>query len=750
MADILIKGVVRVVVVKFLKNGFGILMVTPVLMEQNDTYSSPTVDKYNIFTIKGNVPDAEVGETFNLQAKEINDPNWGLQYTVMFMNSDVELSTQEDQKIFLSRICTPKQLDALYEAFENPLEVIKNEEIEKLTSIKGLGVTLALKLISKYKATIDYSCAYVELNSLGITDKMIKKLCDVYKSPDILVQKYKENPYIICGVDGIGFKKADDYALKYGVAPDAPERIIAYINYYLETEAQRGNSWVHSKHLIEAFEKDCGVIDRKVTGLCALSMKNLWWSPDKKRVGLMKYRILEQKIAEELMRLHTAPNTFSYPNWEEIITQTEKSVGFEYTDEQKDGVKLVLDNCVSCVTGLGGTGKTTVTKAMVQILNTYHFAQCALSGKASQRMFEVTGYEGFTIHRLLGYELGQFAYNKYNQLPYDIIILDETSMLGGELFLDLIEAIPTGSKLIILGDSGQLSSIGACNVFHDLLTNGTIPCVKLTKIHRQAQKSAIITESINVRKQRELFPRNYVGKKILGELQDLEFDIYKDNTESAKRILMQFKEKLPTVESILDIQVLVAQKTRGDICTYRLNNAIQKMYNPDGENEIELAISKEMKYKVSEGDKVINTVNNYQTISISGKIIPVYNGNIGIVERINKEDELMVINFEGIGRLLITKENWSSIQLGYAITTHKYQGSQAHTVIIGLDYSAFMSLSCEWLYTAITRASKYCVLVGENKAIAYAITQTKTPIKQTFLCEILQSLQEKECQNLHV
>ncbi len=742
MSDILIKGIIRVQRIKFYKDGFGILIVCPVSMESEGKYSSPTLDKYGEFCIKGNVSKIETGDKCSIIGKEFKDPTWGLQYNLTFMNQSVELSTHDEQKTFLSKIVTSNQLTALYQAFENPLEIIKSEDIEKLTKVKGLGLTTAYKLIEKYKATIDYSSAYIKLEAIGLSDSMIKKLCDSYGSPDILVSKFEENPYILCeDVAGIGFKKADEYALKFGIDKFSPLRIKAFIEYYLEEEAQKGNSWVITKKMLDDLRDNLGEISNNILGLTLKDMKNLWWANDKKRIGLNKYFEIETNIAKELMRLLNAKNDFQYFDWEDKIEQIQKNIGFEYTNEQKEGVHLALKNNVICITGLAGTGKTTITKAVLEILKTYPFAQCALSGKAAQRMTEVTGYEGYTIHRLLGFQPPHgFMFDDKNPLDLDMVILDETSMIGGELFLDLIKSIRTGSKLIILGDAGQLSSIGACNVFHDLLTNGTIPTVKLTQIHRQAQKSAVITESYKIRKREQIFDKNYVGKKILGELQDLELDIYSDKSESAKKIIMQFKEKLPTVKSVLDIQILVAMRERGDICTFRLNNAIQKQFNPDGENEVEISLSKELKYKLREGDKVINMKNNYKAINIQGDTMAVFNGNIGMIEKINIEMGLMVINFEGIGRLIIEKSKWNNINLGYVITTHKSQGSAWKCVIVGIDYSSYMSLSCEWLYTAITRAEANCVLVGENKAIRFAISQSKTPIKQTFLCEILKQM----------
>jgi exodeoxyribonuclease V alpha subunit len=741
MSEEKIKGIIEIQGIKYYKDNFGILIVRPVQMEVSDKYINPQLDKLGEFIIKGSVPKVEIGDKYTIVAKQVIDATWGLQYNLIFMNQNYDLSDDFKQKIFLKNILTAKQLESLYETLDNPFMTIQNEDIETLTKVKGIGLTIANKLIQKYKDSIDFSEVYIKLDSLGLTDVMIKRLCESYGSPQVLVEKFEENPYILCeDIDGIGFKRADEYAIKYGIEKISPKRIKAFINYYLKSQANIGNSWVETLTLVDTIISELGDIDKIIIGQTLKDMDTLWWSEDKKRIGLAEIYALEMLIAHHLLRLLNAENNFEFDNWKEIVSELEKNIGFEYTDEQKEGVKIALENNVVVITGLAGTGKTTVTKAMLKTLESYHFCQTALAGRAAQRMAEVTGYEGQTIHRLLCFNPSldpQWAFNEDNPLPYDIVIVDEGSMIGGELFYKLLQAIKTGSKLIILGDYGQLESIGTCNVFHDLLKNGTIPVVKLTKIHRQAQKSAIITESANIRNKHQIFDKDFTGNIILGQLQDLELDIFSDHTETAKRVLMQFKEKFATVGNILDIQVIVPQKEKGDACTYRLNNAIQLMYNKNGANEITLPYSKDKTYCLREGDKIINIKNNYKATDLNGKITPVFNGNIGIIERINEDFDLMVINFTGIGKIVIQRKYWSGIHLGYAITGHKMQGSSAKKVIIGLDYASYMLLTCEWLYTAITRAESYCVLCGENKAVRYAITKSNVATKQTHLKDIL-------------
>lgn len=704
----------------------------------------PKLDKNDCIVVKGNLPEINLYDTYKLVGKLVNDKDHGLQYDIVYMNSDYNLTDKDEQRIFLSHILTDLQMTELYKTLENPFEAIDKEDVQSLMRVRGIGAVTAQRIIDKYQANIDYSKIFVELDGYGLTQSVINKLLDRYHSPDVVVQKIKQNPYILSqDVEGIGWKKADAIALKTGMNKNSDYRIEAYIKHYLREQSEKGHSWAYPNDVLfaveEMLEED---VDQEQFRNILYKMYEdgiLYWDENKSFICLREFYELENNIKDELLRLLNSENQFEYSNYELTLSTLEKHQGWDFTPEQKEAVKLVLNNNVSIITGGAGTGKSVTVKAIVTILKNYEFAQTALAGKAASRLTEVTGNEGYTIHRLLKYSPKTgWGYNKQCPLPEDIIILDETSMVGGELFYQLVQAIKDGAKLIMLGDIGQLEAIGLANIFKDMIDSEIIPVAKLTKIHRQAQKSAIITNSVQVRDGNQITKQGWTGIETRGELQDLIVDIYDEKLFTAKKVMEWFKSEYEQLKNVMDLQVIVPMKEKGDACTFELNNEIQEYYNPYkmGKSQVDITKFKQT-YTLRVGDKVINVKNNYKTINEDGMIIPVFNGYIGIVKSI--EYDYMIIDFDLCGRILVDKKYWGNIELGYSITCHKFQGSQCKTVIVGLDYNAYTLLTKEWVYTALTRAEKKCILCAENAALRYAITNSNITAKQTFLKTMLQN-----------
>ena len=339
-------------------------------------------------------------------------------------------------------------------------------------------------------------------------------------------------------------------------------------------------------------------------------------------------------------------------------------------------------------------------------------------------------------------------------MPCDVVVIDEATMINGSLFLCLLEAIPTGAKVVILGDIQQLTPIGNCQVFNDLLTCGVIKTVKLTKPHRQALRSGIIPLSMEIANNKPIFNNKFTGKQTLGELQDMFLDIHNKDCDLAQLVVEKFKEEMEIYKDVMKVQVCVPMRLRGSLSCYNLNNMIQEVYNPknefvDNEDCIRILMEKgtdeddRREYVLRVNDKVVNTVNNYNTISTNGVKTPIYNGNIGCITSIGS-DGIVTIDFEGIGEVILDKNESKNLELAYAMTTHKLQGSGFDSVIVAMDGSSFIMNNAEQLYTAITRAKKRCTLVGDTTAIRKAILTKEVNKKQTFLCDFLNYLFAEE------
>lgn len=721
---------------------------------------------------KGALPPIDTEKTYYFEVEMVADAKnaYGIGFNVLFMTQKVRLTRVEEQKLFLESILTAHQIDLLYEELIDPFEAIDSGDLFLLSTIKGIGDKTAQKIIETYNhSKTDINAFLILREEFGLTDAAVTKLQEKFHSTDTIITKLRENPYELMAIDGYGFKKCDSLALKGGMAKDAKFRIRAYVEYFLAEQAEsEGNSWVYLKELLHgviefvpSLKKESFATWLKEWSGRVESNENvfLYYDEEQKRIGLKHYRELEENIASEIFRILNAPkkNLRKYSfTIEDAIKECEDENGWEYTDEQKAVIRGILDNNIEIITAKAGSGKTSSVGPIARFCkaNRISIAQTALSGRAASNLSEVTNIDGQTIHRLLEYnpKLG-FIRNKENRLNKDVIIIDEMSMNDNELLYRLLQSVPDGCKVIMLGDIAQLEAIGCGNFLKDCLDTNVAPCYRLTKIHRQAQKSAIITESIKVSNGQQIVGGNEITET-RGELQDLKIVTYKDAEMSRVKFLTEYRTLLQQGISSKDIIGVVPMKLRGAMSSFSLNNDIQKFVNPDPNlPNIKLMADKDKYYTVKLGDRVINRKNHYDTITLAtykrfgfkndkAPTEPIYNGNLGFVTDI--QDDHIVVDFKQQGKIAIKKEYWQDIMLGYAVTTHSFQGSQSPYVIVGLDMSAYTLLSREMLYTQLTRAKKYCVLVGQVNAIKKAISTSRVSIKQTWLKELLQNFKNSE------
>lgn len=746
------------------ENTHGIVVWNIISVLEGD----PKLDKYDNITITGTYEEElDHLKTYTILAKEKIHEKYGLQYELIFIGEILNLGSIGNQKAFLKTFLSDGQITEMYKVLENPLKTIQDHNIEELKKVHGIGDYISNCIVDRYEENKDNCNVYLELDGLGLTPKFIQKLIAIYKNPNIVIKMVKENPYQLSyDVEGIGFKTADKIALSVGIDSKSTERIKAYINYLLNDLGEGGNSFISSAELtgyiFEEFDgkdnildihydEDDNIIGNNIgTAIEEMQKSNVIVVEDtepksQRRVYLKKYWNLENQIANHLKRIANSKNKFEYDDWENVVREQETKQGWEFKEEQKQGIKLGLDNQICFITGGAGTGKSSLVSGILESLKKYTFAQTALAGKASARLQEVTGKEGYTIHRLLGFKPPfNFTFNEENPLDYDIIILDEISLVGGEIFLSLIRAISNGTKLIILGDMGQLESIGCMNLASDLYHCNFIPTIELNTIHRQAKKSGIKLASKEIRESNNLFNKNFEGEKIMGELQDMHFDIYSETKFTRKKVLEHFKKNYESdiVDDVMDIQILAPVKERGEASVINLNFDVQEYLNPKQpfKKEIKIEYGKDNYFHLREGDKVMCVRNNYRLLNLENENIYVFNGWTGILEQIDNYQLSATVYFPIIkDRILFPiEEIRKSIVLGYASTIHKYQGSSAKVVIGVLDYSTPPNMRTkELVYTLLTRAEKHCVMVAQNKALDEAIHYSGVSFKNTFLKEIL-------------
>lgn len=673
-----------------------------------------------------------------------NERYGGMQYNVVYSQEVYVFDTYDKQVAFLNCILTQKQLNNLIKAYpQNPIKPLEDRDLNALTKVSGIGERTAYKLITRFESCRDKGKAYVELATYGITATMINKLVEHYESPDIAVAKIKENPYLLIeDVTGIGFGKADEIALKGGLDKFDWKRCKAYIIHYFRERASEGHSFVLYDELVDAVEQELEGMPYESTQEAMRNLEKegkIWFKDtgDDILVALKYYYMLESNVAKHLKRLMEAPSNLDINEEEAMrrIGEQEAKQGWKFTEQQLEGIFTAMNNNVTIIRGYGGTGKSScVTGLLACADEDYRFKQCALSGKASVNLTDITGQEGYTIHRLLEVDpiTGRFNHNEYFPLLTDLVILDEGSMVDVALFESLIQAIPTGAKLIILGDTNQLESIGVGNILLDMIDSGEVPVVTFDKVHRQGAKSAIIGESIRIAQGQKPVGYGWEGTNVLGELKDLKYIGFTCDRDSKKPtidlIMKEFKTLYNECKDISQIAVIVPTRERGTGCL-PINILIQDYVLPPLEKRgFHCSCGG---YDIYKGDKVINLKNARPRPNQAIVSAPIYNGNMG--EVIEVGFDYLKVDFYNIGEVYIYKSHLENIALGYAITVHKSQGSTIPYTISAIDFSHFSMLTRQLVYTTMTRAKKKCVMIFETNALIRAINTNKITQKDTFL-----------------
>ena len=673
--------------------------------------------------LAGKMQHLVVGGEYVVKAKYKKDKKYGDQYVPIAIYAIIPQS-RETQLLFLKSMIPEWMADNLINAYPNVVNDVANGTLKTIdySLVKGVREITWNKIKEKIINNYLISDIISMLKPIGVTYTMIKKLLSEEPNPVLLKQELEKNPYLMTKIDGIGFKKCDDLALK--LKPeliDSTQRLVAFVQYYFKDLGEsKGHTWCSEKILRSAISKNVYECCNKVDWLLE---NNEFLHINNGRIGLKYYYDIEMQIYHLILnksKLNTTIN-ISDKAIELAIKHAEEEQGFDYVVEQLDTIHKSLHRTVSLITGKAGTGKTSIMRAIVKAYmeNNYMMTASALSAMAAQRITEATEFPAMTIHRTLGCQgLNDFTYNKDNHLITDVAFLDEGSMVNASLFLHWLEAIGDNTRVIISGDHKQLPPIGFGNVFSDLIEMFDDSVVsKLVKPMRQAEKSGILVDANKIRENINPISEKLQPRIIHGELQDMYY-MFRTNRQSLFNIAV--KTFIKSVESDGIDNVVIAVPRRKDCLnsTNEINKVIQNELLGDVLESIE---GFDTTFKL--GAKVMQTVNDYDK--------NVFNGEIGYVTKISekydgkKKEEYCEVTYTDIfGKDKIieyTKKELAALDLAYAMTVHKLQGAGRKTVIGIIDNTHHQLLDNCMLYTLLTRAKKRCLLLAEPEAFLQCI-----------------------------
>lgn len=638
-------------------------------------------------------------------------------------------TTIEDQENFLKAILTDRQTKILLKSYPNIVDdILKNKPID-LKKTKGIKEATFNKIKEKIIDNFAMSDLLVLLSPLGIKLNIIKKLFNENQNIDLIKQQIIENPYIFTKIKGLGFKKIDDFALK--VNPDlkiSKFRIRAYVLYKLkEIASKQGHTLIKRIELLNFALKDvpeCKDVYREY--IKEEEENSIYLYLTKQYVGLKKYYKVEKGILDHICFLNKEKIDIKDKQMSDGILNAEKQQKFKYSEEQIKAIKSIKDNNVIIITANAGSGKTSILKAFLEIYNKEDIVMCALAAKAARRMKEVTNFDNcITIHKLLGIdpESGGFLHNKQYPLPYKVIIVDECSMINSELFYSLIQAIPSGSKLILSFDDAQLPPIGGGNPAKDLLKSN-VKINRLTKVYRQAEESGILSDANKIRK--SINPLDKPSAFIThGILKDMHYR-FRDNMQSLNDLAIEgFMQSLNKC-SLDDIVIIVPRKKDCINSIREINKIIENKLIDSNIQSIKRNDGTEFRI----GAKIIQKVNDKENNII--------NGEIGYIIDVFKEQKknCFTVDFGENKIVKLKQKALNDMELAYAQTCHSCQGSQYKKVLGILDMSHYMLLNNEMIYTLMTRAEENCWLLMQPQAFVKCL-RTHANRRNTFMSKML-------------
>lgn len=724
-------GTVKAIIYRSEDTGFTVLELTDETGED--------------MTAIGEMPLAGVGERVELTGQWTEHKTYGHQFRAETCKTLAPATLTALKNYLASGLIKgvgESTAQAIVQTFGMETLDVLEKEPARLAEVPGIGQIRAQTIGASYGAQLGLRDIMLGLQKYGVTIGQAMKLYKIYG--ELCLAKIEENPYrLIDDVEGIGFKTADAIARNGGVEPDAPYRLRAGLKYTLQWARQECHTYLPREKLVEVaaglLQADIAPVERTLTELLLEGQLIQEQLPGEDGIFLPGMFRTEQDCALRLLRLQgqsALDNPFFRPKAQ--IARLEQQLDITLAPAQRQAVELALKAGALVITGGPGTGKTTILRFVITLLEEMgtEYALCAPTGRAAKRMGEATGRDASTIHRLLEYSYGEggFGRNAENTLLADVVIVDEMSMVDVPLMAALLRALAPGTRLIMVGDSDQLPSVGPGNVLRDMVDSGQIPVVRLTEIFRQSGRSAIVTNAHRI---------NEGQMPILEGLEDFGFEPMEEQEAVIRRLIALNSgkaAKLGAQEPLQDIQVLAPMK-KGPLGVYNLNKRLQEALNPPAHKK------KERKYGdvvFREGDKVMQIKNDYRlawTRSLPHQPPEmgegVYNGDLGTIMSIDLYDQTLEVLFDDGRSAVYAFSMLEELELAYCISIHKSQGSEFPIVLLPLLGGPPMLLNRNLLYTAVTRARHMVCILGRQSCIQQMVRNNQVKRRYSGLARFL-------------
>lgn len=714
-------------------------------------YPQIQIGKYGTCTVKGNVQELNLGVEYTVKAKEISD-KYGVGYEVINIKRE-KPTTLAATRNFLYEILTPNQTDTLLEAYPDIVDRIMNNRLDDIDLNKTKGIKDYTFNVIKQKVIENFKLADLVEEFRGLFSlSIIKKLYDKYPSVEKIKEVIRTEPYeCLCRLSGIGFKTADSMLLalekeskqckENGKNPilffgfdlkPSYQRAKACVDYILNENEANGNTYVKVGELRKQFEI---LVPEAIANLPLILKGDNDVIFDRESLSVCRKETYEtEKYIAEKIKEGLSINT----EWDCDCSKFRSLDGFDLTTDQCKTSEFMCKHNIVMLVGYGGAGKSSSTQAFVNLLKHYNksFLLLAPTGRAAKVLAGFTGENAMTIHRGLGYmPPNDWNFNSEHPLTYDVVIVDEFSMVDIFLFKHLLEAIDFNrTKLLIIGDDAQIPSVGAGNVLYDLLCYKKIPTITLDKVFRYG-KGGLSTVATDARTQTEYLDKNKKGMQVFGEDQSYIFMPLQQDGIIDYTVKL-YKTLLSKGYNVEDIAVLSCYNV-GDYGVIELNKRLQEAVNPNPDAKI---IFGDSEFRLN--DIVMNYANDYKAVLYNEEFLDdknttfIANGESGMVDKI--EHNSMVSNYDGT-LIYYDKGKLKNIRLAYAITTHKSQGGQFKVVILITPRSHTFMLNSNLLYVGISRAKEKCYHLGEIKTVNNALKKKENFDRKTLLLGFLQA-----------